>query len=87
MTPMYYHTDTGVKTILLGKPSRKLTPVLMITDHGLIVRKVPNSDTRFMSPAPTTTRTNGGVLKQYASIGHRLGATKQARKFLKRARA
>jgi hypothetical protein len=79
----HYRTQTGEKTVLVGPQGRKLVPVLIIEGSGLTVKKLPLSEQRYMRDAPLAGRkTMKGVVRQYRSIGNRLGMTKAAKSFL-----
>lgn len=79
----HYRTEVGEKTVLVGPQGRKLIPVLLIEGTGLTVRKLPLSEQRFMRDAPLAGRkTMKGVVRQYRSIGNKLGMTKAAKSFL-----
>ena len=83
----HYRTDHGVKTVLVGEPARKYTPVLFIEGTGLTVRKVDNSEARYMFDCPTRCKSIGGLIRSYRKVGRTLGATKAAREFLRGATA
>jgi hypothetical protein len=79
-----YRTDHGTKTVLVGKPGRKLVPILMVDGTGLTVRKVPLTDQRYMRDVreEKKRRSTSAVIRQYRGIGRRLGMTKAAKSFL-----
>jgi len=79
-----YRTDHGEKTVITGKPGRKLLPILMIEGTGLTVKKVPLGDRRYMRDVreEKKRRGMGGVIRQYRGIGRKLGMTKAAKAFL-----
>ena len=83
-----YHTDHGIKTVLVGEPGRKLMPIL-IMDKGLIVKMVSLDEERFLS-APVESKIRRSLMPavaQFASYGARRGASKAAKLFLKKCRS
>jgi hypothetical protein len=83
-----YRTDHGTKTVLVGEPGRKYMPVL-IMDKGLIVKKVPLSDERYMSEVAESKvrRSLMPVVTFFAAYGARNGISKAAKRFIKDARS
>lgn len=84
-----YFTGDGKKTVLVGPAGRKLIPILLIDGTGLVVRKVPLGDRRYMQDVREEKKRRGisGTIRQYRAIGRNLGMTKAAKTFLKQASA
>ena len=81
-----YHTEHGNKTVILDSNGRKWCHVLMM-DGGLIVKKVPTEDRRFMREVIQHGRTKSmkTVLRQFRKYGRRTGMSKAAKTFLTKA--
>ena len=79
-----YFTGHGEKTVLVGPVGRKLMPILMIDGTGLVVRKVPIGDSRYMRDVRENKKRRGigGTIRQYRAIGRKLGMSKAAKAFL-----
>jgi hypothetical protein len=81
-----YHTNEGHKTVLVDDTGWKMLKVLMM-DGGLIVRTVPNSETRYMTQLTGKQIALTTRIKQFRSYGRETGMTKAAKAFLSKATA
>lgn len=82
-----YHTEDGVKTVLVNDKGWKFLHVLLMADKGLVVRKIPRTEERYFKdpiqskkvPAMST------LVRRYRSFGATTGMTKEAKLFLREA--
>lgn len=83
-----YRTDQGTKTVLVDDRGRKYLHVLMMNGQ-LVVKKVPKSEARYMRDCPEQKkrRSISGAVRVFANYGRNVGATKQAKKFLRECRS
>ena len=84
-----YRSDGGVKTVLYDPDRGRKYHALLVMDGGLVVRKVPISDERFLTDVyeERKRRNLNGAFKAFASYGRRVGATKEAMRLLKELRS
>lgn len=83
-----YRTENGTKTVLVSDKGRKYLHVLMM-DGQLVVRKVPKSESRYMTDAieGKQRRSLSPAVRVYANYGRNHGMTKAAKKMLREARS
>lgn len=88
ITLKQYRTEQGTKAVLVSDKGRKYLYVLMM-DGQLVVRKVPQSEERYMREVHEgkKRRNLNGAVAAFASYGRQRGQTKAARKFLREARS
>lgn len=79
-----YHTNHGVKTVLVDDSGRKWMQVLMMNGQ-LVVVKVSNQETRYMSSLTGKQKSMATRVRQYRAYGRRNGMTKAAKSFLSKA--
>jgi len=79
-----YRTDHGVKTVLIGETGRKYFQMLMMDHSGLVVKKVPLSEQRYLSDVIQNGKSKSikTITRQYREFGKRTGMTKAAKSFL-----
>ena len=79
-----YRTDHGEKVVLVGKKGRKLMPILMMESSGLIVKKVPLTDERYMRDVAQSgkPRSIKSAIRRFRAFGKRTGMSKAAKSFL-----
>ena len=80
-----YKTEQGNKTVLV-EVCRKYAHVLFI-DSPVTVKQVPLDETRYMLPVLQNgkDKSMAAVRRQFRTIGKRLGITKKAKQFIRRA--
>ena len=83
---MNYHTESGVKTVLVDDTTGYKWMKVLLIETPVCVRKVLRTDERYMKPADSR-KGMKGIAKQYRTIGTKLGITKSAIKFLRKASA
>lgn len=83
---MLYRTNDGAKTVVVGPPSRKYFSVLMMDRAGLVVRKLPLDEQRYLSDAPGKPRALSSRLAIFRRYGRTVGMTKAAKSFLAEAK-
>lgn len=81
-----YHTEHGVKTVLVSDHGRKYLHVLVMNGCGLALRKVPKAEGRYMAAPIGGTRAWSTTCRTFARYGRTHGSTKSARRFLTLAR-
>jgi hypothetical protein len=79
---MQYRTDNGAKMVVVGPEGRKYFPVLMMDHAGLVVKKLPLSEQRYLSDAPGKARAFRTRLAIFRRYGKTAGMTKAAKSFL-----
>lgn len=79
-----YHTDHGIKTVLVCEKRKYLRVLIM--DGSLVVKKLPKSEQRYMRDVIESKKRRTLPIRDFASYGHRRGATKAAKQFLREAR-
>lgn len=83
---MSYRTEEGRKTVLVDDNGKKWMHVLMMTG-GLVVKRVPQTETKYMAPSLGTQKALSTVVRQFRAYGKRTGMTKAAKSFLTKAKA
>lgn len=79
-----WHSQEGFKHVLV-RPGRKYLH-LLVMNGSLVVRKVDKTEERYMQDPMGGKRAWSTVCKHFAGHGHRNGATKAAKRFLREAR-
>lgn len=87
-----YRTEHGVKTVLVDNKGHKNLRILIIGEGQkgqLTVRHVPRSEGRYLSDVIENKKRRGisGAVSVFASYARNVGATKEARAFLREARS
>jgi hypothetical protein len=87
-----YRTEDGVKPVLVNDKGHKNLAVLMMGEGQkgkLTVRHVPKSEERYMTECHEAKkrRNLNGAIRVFASYGRNVGATKEAKAFLREARS
>jgi hypothetical protein len=82
-----YRTKAGTKTVLVNN-KRKFIHVLMM-DGKLVVHKVPKTEARYMRDVVEVKRRRSiqPAVRVFSNYGRQQGATKEAKKFIREARA
>ena len=79
-----YRTDHGEKVVLVGKKGRTLMPILMMESGGLVVKRVPLTDARYMRDVMQSGKSKSikTCIRQFRAFGKRTGMSKAAKSFL-----
>ena len=85
----YYRSESGVKTVLYDPDRGRKYHALLMMDGGLVVRKVPLNEERYMTECNEAKkrRNLNGAFRVFAAYGRNVGATKEAKRLLKELRS
>lgn len=77
--------NESVRTVLVDDHGRKYLKVLMMDSSGLIVKKVPKTEVRYMTDVTQNGRPKSikTVARQFRAFGKQTGMTKAAKSFLR----
>lgn len=83
-----YRTPDGVKTVLVNDKGWKFLHVLLMSERGLVVRKIPKTEKRYFSDPiqSKSVPSMSTLIRRYSSFGATAGISKEAKEFLKEAR-
>lgn len=76
------------KCVLVDDSGRKYLHVLMMSENGLTVEKVAKEEERYMREVlqEKKLQTMNTIIRRFAAYGRRVGTTKAAKSFLRKAK-